>query len=814
MTTARIRRERGLDRASHGPAKSRAPLPLRRPRFESLESRVLLAFDPTGLEQEMLEQFNRFRTNPQGELNVLFSSINPLIARDPDSQYAIQYFNDPTSAEIQADWPALTPVQPLAWNESLYTSATNHNNLMLQYDAQQHVFPGELAIGPRQAAAGYTGTSYYVYENIYAYAKSAVHAHNGFVIDWANGPGYVSDPNNYYPHRRDMMVAACRDVGISVIADSSTTNSVGPLLVTEDFGYRTPVGNSMLVGVIYRDLNGDGRYEAGEGVGGASVRICGPNGTFTTTSMTAGGYQAALPPGTYNVTVTGGSITGYLSKSSVTIGTQNIKVDFEASKALGAEKLFAGFGGTNGLWSWQTAAGWQPIHNLTPVWAVPVDVDGNGRAELAVNFGPGVGTWLRTEAGQWQYLTSLNSTAAVAADFNGCSKEELIISVNDGAYSGLWIYYPSIGNFVFFHPWQAQSITAGDLDGNGKKELIFDFGSNGLWVYWNQSVWRQLHWYDPTSMTVGDYDGNGKDDLAVQFAGSNNIWMYRDTGVWQYVHTLSVGAAVAADVNGDGRDEFLFSFNNSPFAGVWKYTADATTWTCLTGWTAEAMVAYDVNGDGQKEVSIDFGKNGLWLWANGAGWQGLNGLNPAMLAGVTTAPQALTIDPNSRRVLAPTAITTEELTPIVAEAKRRLSLQGGTAWEAALAAVTVELADLPSGKLGSDVGSLVRIDRDADGFGWFVDSTPGDDSEFGVVKTLTERIATKDLAADRVDLLTAVMHEMGHAVGLDHSDRVDLMFETLSTGARRSLAPTESQRLAWIAAATLDADSAWRPRRR
>ena len=42
----------------------------------------------------------------------------------------------------------------------------------------------------------------------------------------------------------------------------------------------------------------------------------------------------------------------------------------------------------------------------------------------------------------------------------------------------------------------------------------------------------------------------------------------------------------------------------------------------------------------------------------------------------------------------------------------------------------VQVADLPGGLLGEAVGKTILIDRDAAGYGWFVDPTPADDLEF------------------------------------------------------------------------------------
>src|SRR5262249_6433071 len=90
---------------------------------------------------------------------------------------------------------------------------------------------------------------------------------------------------------------------------------------------------------------------------------------------------------------------------------------------------------------------------------------------------------------------------------------------------------------------------------------------------------------------------------------------------------------------------------------------------------------------------------------------------------------------------------------------------------AQFANVRFVLADLPDGMLGRQTGNLIEIDRDAAGYGWFVDTTPRNDSEYAG--------ATRPAG---IDLLSVLSHELGHVQGLDHDDPG--MSETLAPGTR------------------------------
>ena len=139
------------------------------------------------------------------------------------------------------------------------------------------------------------------------------------------------------------------------------------------------------------------------------------------------------------------------------------------------------------------------------------------------------------------------------------------------------------------------------------------------------------------------------------------------------------------------------------------------------------------------------------------------------------------------------ALTQSALAPIYAEAVHRWELAGITAaQDMALPASPFQIVDISGGYLGQAKlgGNSITLDDDAAGYGWYVDPTPWNDAEFPTAASGTRLYTTPDLApAGRMDLLTTVMHELGHVLGKDSSfnpaDRDDLMYAFLTTGERR-----------------------------
>jgi len=95
----------------------------------------------------------------------------------------------------------------------------------------------------------------------------------------------------------------------------------------------------------------------------------------------------------------------------------------------------------------------------------------------------------------------------------------------------------------------------------------------------------------------------------------------------------------------------------------------------------------------------------------------------------------------------------------------------------ALDAVEYQIFDFgDTRELGSAEGTVVRIDDDGSRGGWFIDATPLVDEEFDPFG-----FASDDLG---YDLLTAVLHEQGHVLGLVDSE-AGLMDGVLISDTRR-----------------------------
>lgn len=275
---------------------------------------------PSAFEQYLLELTNRARLDPQGEFDALILDADKQIGVTPEITAAIQYF-DVDMDVLAAQLNGLTAVAPLAWNGALAQAAEGHSQALIDTDSQSHQIAGGPGILARVQAEGYNAN--YVAENVFSYSLDALYAHAGFYIDWGFSPTGIQEN---FLHRVNILNPSVFEVGIGVLAENNSATTVGPYVVTQDFG-RINSYNPQIIGVVIDDADGDAFYDIGEGMGGVTVTVSSSTGVVATTSTwVSGGYQIEVAAGTYDVTFSGGGLLGPVTQS-VTLGTSNVKVD-------------------------------------------------------------------------------------------------------------------------------------------------------------------------------------------------------------------------------------------------------------------------------------------------------------------------------------------------------------------------------------------------------------------------------------------------------------------------------------------------------
>lgn len=98
---------------------------------------------------------------------------------------------------------------------------------------------------------------------------------------------------------------------------------------------RTDPARLYVTGVAYRDANGNGRMDHGEGLSGVQVTV----GNTTVRTNAGGGYAVPVSRGNYTVSASGGGLSG-TSSAVVRVGAYNVGVDFISGRSAAEVRAF------------------------------------------------------------------------------------------------------------------------------------------------------------------------------------------------------------------------------------------------------------------------------------------------------------------------------------------------------------------------------------------------------------------------------------------------------------------------------------------
>lgn len=248
------------------------------------------AADPTAEQQYWLELTNRFRSDPQGELEKLVNFSSPGVWDSPksDDAYianALNFFGT-SASDLFTQFSTLSSAPPVAWNNALNSSATTYSNLMVSNDQQSHTLD-VFSLDQRIQNGGYSANWLEVGENLFASTQTIIHGHAGFVIDWGDGngasAGYGNGIQNPAGHREVLIDSLFKEIGIgfqNIAIPGGNVNATGPYVVTQHFAtqYRfdgaSYFADAILTGSVFQDtIAADLFYTPGEGLAGEAINV-------------------------------------------------------------------------------------------------------------------------------------------------------------------------------------------------------------------------------------------------------------------------------------------------------------------------------------------------------------------------------------------------------------------------------------------------------------------------------------------------------------------------------------------------------------
>jgi len=577
--------EKGRD----APVDEKVEAPSAAPATEWTNHKSADGVDPSWAEQRMMWLMNRARQNPTAE-GVWLAESN-----DPDVKGGRDFFGVDLD-QLKSAFAALVAAPPAAFDIRLHDASEAHSLDLIARDAQDH--NGQF---DKIGASGFDCNGGRV--SVFSYSQSALNAHAALNIDWGNGPDGMQDPPGHRFAIMDVFPTSLSNVGLAMVAESDPATQVGPLVFSGGYCHAgAGDNNQFIVGTVWDDLDMDGEYDEGEGLGGVTVMP--DSGTFFAVTGDAGGYAIPISAGSYTITFSGGGL-GQLSVSkSVAVGTDSVLLDLQPGEA--ALKSILLRRTTDSRWF---------------MYRLSFD-------NTVVNIG---------EKGFVELTRSADYETVSRGDFDGDGEADLMVRDMTGGQNGRWILWTLSGMTITSQgfvdsltrsaDWQL--VSTDDHDGDGKADVLVRNMVDGRWLLYlldahtlkSKGILALSTDLTDTVVGTGDFDGDGRSDVLLRRADGSWLMYTLDgltapvVGTPLMTTNLAFAVQALADFNGDGNIDVLLRRTDGRWFmyvldGSAIITSGPPAMSENPAWSFQS--AADFNADGKADALIRRA-DGVWF---------------------------------------------------------------------------------------------------------------------------------------------------------------------------------------------------------
>ncbi len=219
------------------------------------------------------------------------------------------------------------------------------------------------------------------------------------------------------------------------------------------------------------------------------------------------------------------------------------------------------------------------------------------------------------------YLVDSNNTE-IDIILSASTYHDLSISLENPSFEGIWLWSyiddeRSSSWTKLISGMTAESIHYGDISNDGLKEIIVDFGTDGLWYYsFSTSSWFNLSSFETSCVITAKTNPAGPSDVIASFT-QYGLYRYDFQGAaWERIiqYPVSIMCSGNMDMDPDGIDELLLSFGIVD--GIYEYNFQEGTFTRLLFASPSQIIASDTSGNGNNELVCSFTGIGTYIAGN------------------------------------------------------------------------------------------------------------------------------------------------------------------------------------------------------